>query len=1496
MAPLPGVELPVTARSDDERKKLAEAAAEGEAETLAQSSAPTVASDPLAPSPGPGAPLAAVGQVVGGRYRVEALLGRGGMGEVWRAWDLKLRMDVALKSLHPSLGEGEAVLELLRGEVRAARVVVSPNVCRLYDLVEVEGVELVSMEYIDGQTLLDLLAERGPLALDEAREIGSQFLAGLEAIHQAGLVHRDIKPENIMRTRAGRVVIMDFGLTAPSGTGDLSGTPAYMAPEQARGEATDARADVFSAGMVLAEMLSAEPGERTTSRQTFWKNVRKDPPELPDTAWTGLLSKAVEVDREERYASAAELARRLEEVTVRVEGAETAQPYPGLASFSEEAAEFFFGREAEVEAVWKKLQQAYLLGLVGASGSGKSSFVNAGLLPARPEGWAHVEVKPGRAPFAAVAQAMRAELGGEGAGASGNELEDTLTLLGRWRSRHEEALLVVDQFEELFTLNPIEVQERFAELLARAAFELDVRVLVSIRDDFLLRCHDFEALDPLFSELTPLKPPMGSALRRALTQPALRLGYRFEDEAMVDEMLAEVTRERGALPLIAFTAARLWEERDPEEGLLTRAAYERMGGVGGALAQHAETTLEAVGNKRTPIVRELFRNLVTAQNTRAVPEIEELLSVFAGEGGEREIETAREVLQALVDARLLTSYEVPGRDGEAPRRHVELVHESLLTAWPRLVRWQTQDAEGTQLRDELRQAAKLWDTRGRPEDLLWSGTAFREFELWRARYPGRLTALEEAYAQQMVRVAERKRRRRRIAVAAGLVLAVTVAAIMGLLWRRSETARTEAVASELLALARVEEERYPTGALAYATRSLEIVDSVAARELAIKNLWRAPPARIQQLGENSIHLFVDASPDGRWVVSANAITGEITLLSRDGEPRPLFTHPNGMLTIPAFAPAGDLVVLRAPWDPEVRVLSVPEGELVRTFQPGPAAPDGVTSLVWAEVRGDAILTFTTDGTDQGALLQSWPLAGGEPRQLGRWPGFDLEGTWSVDPTGSWVVTADPGGRTLERVALEGFDLTKAEVLGTHDEEIASVTLSPAGEHLALTDRTGRVVLWSLAGDEARPIREFETATQDGMFQPLFDPSGAWLAWGSQAANSIYLWDLDGALSALPTALRVPTVMIRTGAFDPLGRFLVTAHDSYLAFWSLDGNWARKFPPTGLVLWGPLSFTPEAGRLASSHIDGLRVWPLEPGFGPQRKLEGFESTWFLAAHPGRPELLAAQRGRGPLTLLSLEDGARREILASTQSQIGPIAFDRDGSRAAMATRQRIRVWTLATGEVQEIPFKEETLTESLAFLPDGRLLSAGAGGVRAWDLQSGEHELFFESEIAHFALSADDQHLAVIGGDYVDQYIRNAKLFWFDLGSGEAREITTHGEDLLFATFDPSGRVLVTTDGEGVTRVGPVTGEEPHLLLGHQVGGATHPAISPDGRWIFSGGGPEIRQWPMPDLSRPPLHTLPREELLTALRSLSNLRVIEDEASSTGYAWAYGPVTWTAGSR
>jgi len=261
-----------------------------------------------------GEPSFYVGKVLANRYEIRRPLGSGGMGEVWLAYDTRLRVEVALKALITSPFSRSDAAERVRREILAAREVISTNVCRIFDLVEADGIELMSMEYVDGVTLREILDERSPLDLREAQGIAAQLLTGLEAIHAAGLVHRDVKPSNVMMTTSGRVVVMDFGLAKPAAaSASFAGTPVYMAPEQARGGQADARSDIFAAAVVLAEMVFPSGVRDSPSRERVWTAIRHQPPRLPDGAWSPVLRHALADDPNERYRSASLFSQALED-------------------------------------------------------------------------------------------------------------------------------------------------------------------------------------------------------------------------------------------------------------------------------------------------------------------------------------------------------------------------------------------------------------------------------------------------------------------------------------------------------------------------------------------------------------------------------------------------------------------------------------------------------------------------------------------------------------------------------------------------------------------------------------------------------------------------------------------------------------------------------------------------------------------------------------------------------------------------------------------------------------------------------------------------------------------------------------------------------------------------------------------------------------------------------------------------------------------------------
>jgi serine/threonine-protein kinase len=255
----------------------------------------------------------ASGMLIAERYRIIALLGRGGMGEVFRADDLSLGQPVALKFLPPSMTD-ESTLERFRNEVRIARRISHPNVCRVYDIGQAGDHVFLSMEYVDGEDLSSLLRRIGRLPSDKAIEIARKICAGLAAAHDKGVLHRDLKPANIMLDGRGEALIMDFGLAGVAHEIEdvRSGTPAYMAPEQLAGKEVTPRSDIYSLGLVLYELFTGRPAFRGETREEIVRIRRDSPPPHPpstivrdlDPAVERAILRCLEIDPEKRPASA----------------------------------------------------------------------------------------------------------------------------------------------------------------------------------------------------------------------------------------------------------------------------------------------------------------------------------------------------------------------------------------------------------------------------------------------------------------------------------------------------------------------------------------------------------------------------------------------------------------------------------------------------------------------------------------------------------------------------------------------------------------------------------------------------------------------------------------------------------------------------------------------------------------------------------------------------------------------------------------------------------------------------------------------------------------------------------------------------------------------------------------------------------------------------------------------------------------------------------------
>jgi serine/threonine protein kinase len=261
------------------------------------------------------------GTLFHGRYEILGLLGRGGMGMVYRAHDRRLDEVVAIKVLRPDFAADPKMAERFRSEIKLARKVRHRNVCTIHDYGDDRGLLYISMELIDGVDLKHLLKERGAFPREEAYEIAGQIALGLQAVHEAGIIHRDLKTPNIMLDRGGTARLMDFGIAKRVGegtataTGQIVGTPEYMSPEQAQGHKVDHRSDLYALGVLIYEIFTGQvPFRGETPISTILKHLNDPPPlettDLPE-ALRAVLRRCLAKEPAKRYQSSAEVAEAL---------------------------------------------------------------------------------------------------------------------------------------------------------------------------------------------------------------------------------------------------------------------------------------------------------------------------------------------------------------------------------------------------------------------------------------------------------------------------------------------------------------------------------------------------------------------------------------------------------------------------------------------------------------------------------------------------------------------------------------------------------------------------------------------------------------------------------------------------------------------------------------------------------------------------------------------------------------------------------------------------------------------------------------------------------------------------------------------------------------------------------------------------------------------------------------------------------------------------------
>ncbi|HJS27772.1 MAG TPA: extracellular solute-binding protein, partial [Actinomycetota bacterium] len=567
--------------------------------------------------------------------------------------------------------------------------------------------------------------------------------------------HRDVKPGNVLLDENGNAYLTDFGVALDAGSPERStgtmmrGTPAYLSPEQIRLDPAGPRSDIYALGIVAYEMLTGSHPFPETSLTALLDHHAKDPlpsvrairPEVPG-AVDDAIGRATAKDPLERFADVTEFAAALR---VALEGAapvlepvgDVRNPYKGLRAFLEADATDFFGREAVTTRLLRSLAEddpaARFLAVVGPSGSGKSSVVRAGLVPALRRGaipgserWYVIDVVPGHHPFREIETALLG-VAVEPPPSLMEELERDE--LGLMRAVHRilpdhdaELLIVLDQLEEVFTLVEDDARrERFLATIRAATLEPDsrVRVVATLRADF----YDAPLSVPGFGDLlaarteaiTPMSP---EELERAIVAPADHAGFVVEPRLLA-EMIADVADRPGTLPLLQYALTELAER--PDGRTLTLDAYRKIGRVSGALARRAEQLFEQMNETARDACRQLFLRLVTlgegTEDTRRRVRRSELATLA-------DPQTMDAVVETFGRHRLL-SFD---RDPDTREPTVEIAHEALLREWARLREWIDDAREDLRQRAQISSAKADWVHADQSTDYLLSGIRLAQAE------------------------------------------------------------------------------------------------------------------------------------------------------------------------------------------------------------------------------------------------------------------------------------------------------------------------------------------------------------------------------------------------------------------------------------------------------------------------------------------------------------------------------------------------------------------------------------------------------------------------------------------------------------------------------------------------------------------------------------------------------------------------------------------------
>ncbi len=1125
-------------------------------------------------------------------------------------------------------------------------------------------------------------------------------------------------------------------------------------------------------------------------------------------------------------------------------------PYPGMFPFKEANSDRFFGRDEEVKELIERLRLNPLIAVIGPSGSGKSSLVFAGLIPALrgsrlfgSGNWLVRTMRPGEKPL----NTLENELGGDPG-------TPTLTVTEALRTSTdaERLLLIVDQFEEVFTLAGQEAVP-FQSALLRLIEVPNCYLILTVRADFYPDLMGSPLWQKIQSHRLEIVPLDEAGLREAVVRPAEDVGV-FVELSLVERLVTDASGEPGVLPLIQETLVLLWEKleqrflplRAYEALVLSRKAYGALGshkrtGLQVAIARRADAALANLSEPQQAIARRIFLRLIQFGQGRADTRRQQPVDALSVTDDNNSL--FYQTLRQLADSRLLT---LSGE--EDSKIKADIAHEALISGWPKLQQWITERREAEQTRRRLAAQAAEWVRLGQGSGGLLDEVELAEAEGWlnssdasdlgidptllalveasaraiqeakqreeearqrELEHIKKLLAEEEKAREAETKALSEEMRARKAAQLRNRVITASSVVLFGLTvfafiqWNDAQRQKVIALNQASEALLPVEYKQLE--ALVTAMQAgIELKkahleqDSVLKQTLAVmleKTIYRGVQERNRLVGHSDDVNSVSFSPNGNLIASASK-DQTIRLWSRDGKLLHILTGHGSAVNSVSFSPDNRLATGNA--DGTIQMWSQDGQEFSLLKGHGGA----VNSVSFSP--DNRLVAGNADGT-----IQLWSQDGKELSVLKGHGGAVNSVSFSPDNR----LAAGNADGTIQLWSQDG----KESLLKGHSRDVSSVSFSSDGM-LASASYDATIILWSSDGKQLITLQE---PNNNGGFTSVnFSPDGKTIA--SASYGNIQLWDRgEQKLKKIINGHNDDVVSV---GFSPDGKTLASAsRDNTVKLWGLDGQEPKTLTSHDVV--SSVSFSRNGNLIASASKDqSIRLWSRD---GKLLHILTGHGGAVNSVSFGFDSRLAAGNDDGTIQLWS-QDGQELSLLHGHGGAVRSVSFNPDNRLAAGNADGTIQLWS-QDGKELSVLKGHGGAVNSVSFSPDNRLAAGNADGtIQLWS-QDGQELPPLKGHtraVNSVSFSPDGKMLTSASDD--------ATVKLWSLNAQESKTLIGSRGEVNSVIFSPDGKTLVSAGKDPYIELWSLDGQELKNFVGQRYG-INSLSFSPDGKTLVSAG-------------------------------------------------------------